>query len=149
MEQQNEELKELKDKIAKIEYVEIKEIKDEVNQIKLELNTDHILTKQAIDSNEKLSTTMDTIKTAMVELGQTVKDSNKVTSELATTVTKLNDKIDSVEVKMDKQFGEVNNKVKEIDDKAKIDWQLFIKNNWLGAVMGIGAIVYAISQFLK
>lgn len=145
MEQQIEEIKE---KINKIEYVELKNLKDEVNKIKLDLNTDNLLTKQSIESNEKLTSAMDTLKSTMIELAQSVKDGNKVTSELATTVTSLNGKVNSIEDKMGKSFKEVDERIQEIDGKSKIDIITWIRNNWFGTVMGVGAVVYAVTQIL-
>ena len=79
----NQELYDLKVKVNKIEYTEIKELKDEVQQVKIDLNTNNILTKQCIESNDKMSNTLDTLKDTMIEVAQSVKDSNRVTSELA------------------------------------------------------------------
>ena len=50
----NQELYDLKAKVNKIEYTEIKELKDEVQQVKIDLNTNNILTKQCIESNDKI-----------------------------------------------------------------------------------------------
>lgn len=49
----NQELHDLKAKVNKIEYTEIKELKDEIQQVKINLNTNNILTKQCIESNDK------------------------------------------------------------------------------------------------
>ena len=46
---------ELKDKVNKLEYTEIKKIKEDISQIKIDLNTNNILTKQSIETSKQLS----------------------------------------------------------------------------------------------
>ena len=136
----------LKSKLNKIEYTEIKELKEEIQEIKLNLNTNNLLTKQCTESNEKLSTTLETLKSTMIEIAQSVKDSNKVTSELTTTVKSLNDKINNVESTMGVKFNEVNERMDVIDDKGKFDIVEFLKHNAVGILLGVGALIYALSQ---
>lgn len=143
---EEKELDDLKSKLNKIEYTEIKEVKEEIQQIKIDLNTNNILTRQCTESNEKLAQTMDTLKTTMIEIAQSVKDSNKVTSELATTVKNLNDKVNNVESTMGKKFNEVNERMDTIDEKSKIDILGFLKSNIVGILLAVGALVYALSQ---
>lgn len=143
---EEKELDDLKSKLNKIEYTEIKEVKEEIQQIKIDLNTNNILTKQCTESNEKLAQTMDTLKTTMIEVAQSVKDSNKVTSELATTVKNLNDKVNNVESTMGKKFNEVNERMDTIDEKSKVDILGFLKSNIVGILLAVGALVYALSQ---
>ena len=143
---EDKESEDLKSKIDKLEYTEIKEIKEEIQEIKLNLNTDNILTKQCTESNEKLSTTLETLKSTMVEVAQSVKDSNKVTSELTATVKSLNDKVNNVESTMGKKFNEVNERMEAIDDKSKFDVVEFLKHNIIGILLGVGALIYALSQ---
>ena len=125
----SQELHDLKSKLNKIEYTEIKELKEEIQEIKLNLNTNNILTKQCTESNEKLSTTLETLKSTMIEVAQSVRDSNKVTSELATTVKDLNNKVNNVESTMGKKFNEVNERMDAIDNKSKFDILSFFKSS--------------------
>lgn len=143
---EEKELDDLKSKLNKIEYTEIKEVKEEIQQIKIDLNTNNILTRQCTESNEKLAQTMDTLKTTMIEIAQSVKDSNKVTSELATTVKNLNDKVNNVESTMGKKFNEVNERMDTIDEKSKVDILGFLKSNIVGILLSVGALIYALSQ---
>lgn len=143
---EDKELDDLKSKLNKIEYTEIKEVKEEIQQIKIDLNTNNILTRQCTESNEKLAQTMDTLKTTMIEIAQSVKDSNKVTSELATTVKNLNDKVNNVESTMGKKFNEVNERMDTIDEKSKVDILGFLKSNIVGILLSVGALIYALSQ---
>ena len=140
------ELEELKSKVSKIEYTEIKEIKEDIQRIKIDLNTNNILTKQCTESNEHLSQALDSLKSTMIEVAQSVKDSNKVTSELALNVLDLNDKFNNVENTMDRKFDEVNIRMDAIDDKSKFDIVEWLKSNWISLLLGVGAIVYALSQ---
>lgn len=143
---EDRELEDLKSKVDKIEYTEIKEIKQDIQSIKIDLNTNNILTKQCTESNEHLSQALDSLKTTMIEVAQSVKDSNKVTSELALNVRDLNDKFNNVENTMDRRFDEVNTRMNTIDNKSKIDIINWLNSNWIGIVMGAGAIIYALSQ---
>lgn len=140
---------ELKDKVNKLEYTEIKKIKEDVSQIKIDLNTNNILTKQSIETSKQLSEAMGSFKETMIEMGQSLKDGNRISSELAETVKNLNDKVDNVENKMSSKFSEFDSRIESIDDKSKIDILAWIKNNWFGCVMGIGALVYVITQFIN
>lgn len=142
----NRELEDLKQKVKKIEYTEIKEIKDDIQHIKIDLNTNNILTQQCTESNERLSNTLDSLKMTMVEVSQSMKDSNKVTSELALNVRDLNGKLNDVEKTMDTKFNEVNGRMDTIDEKSKIDFTDVLRTNWIGITMGVGALIYALSQ---
>jgi hypothetical protein len=135
-------LTDLEGKVKHLEYDEIAPLKKDINNIKINLAENNLLTKQTIESNEKLSDTMNTMRDTMVEITQSLKNGNRISGELTESVKALNGKVESVENKMEDKF-------KEIDEKAKIDWQQWVKNNWFGAIMGIGAILYAISQFMK
>ena len=53
---------ELKDKVNKLEYTEIKKIKEDISQIKIDLNTNNILTKQSIETSKQLSEAMGIFK---------------------------------------------------------------------------------------
>ena len=86
---------ELKDKVNKLEYTEIKKIKEDISQIKIDLNTNNILTKQSIETSKQLSEAMGSFKETMIEMGQSLKDGNRISSELAETVKNLNDKVDN------------------------------------------------------
>ena len=123
---------ELKSKINHLEYDEIKPLKEDVNEIKLKMNTNDLLTKQALENNEKLSHAIGTLKDTMVEISQSVKDSNRINGEITKTIEELNKKITSVEVR-----------INEIDDKSKLDIVLWLKNNWFG-IVGILGILYTI-----
>ena len=142
----SKEFDDLKAKVTKIEYVEIKELKEELQKVQLDLNTNNLLTKQCIDSNKKLSSTMDTLKDTMIEVAQSVKDSNRVTSELASTVKDLNDKVKNVESTMDKKFDEVNDRMDSIDDKSKVDILAWVKQNIVGILIGLGGLIFGLAQ---
>lgn len=138
-----EELQELKKKVEHLEYDEIKVIKEDVNDIKITLNTNNLLTKQLAESNDKLGTTMETFKNTMVDIVQSVKDANKVSSQLADTVEQLNKKISTIEQNTNNSLREFGDKLEEIDDKSKIDLLLWLRNNWIG-IVGVGGIIYTI-----
>lgn len=116
-----EELDELKKKINHLEYDEIKTLKDDITQIKIDLNTNNLLTQQSIKSNEKLSTTLESVQTAMFEITESLKDSNRISTELTQTVTNLNNKVDVLSDNTNERLQEFNNKIAAIDNKSKID----------------------------
>lgn len=138
----NENYEDLTKKIDNIEYKEIVPLKTEVNNLKVNIAENTLLTKQAIESSERLSETMQTMRDTMIEITQSLRNGNRISSELTESVKALNIKVDAVEDKMTQKFI-------EIDEKSKIDWQQWIKNNWFGAIMGIGVLLYAINQALK
>lgn len=116
-----EELDELKKKINHLEYDEIKTLKDDITQIKIDLNTNNLLTQQSIKSNEKLSTTLESVQTAMFEITESLKDSNKISTELTQSVSNLNNKVDVLSDNTNERLQEFNNKIAAIDNKSKID----------------------------
>ena len=126
------EFEELKKKIEHLEYDEIKPIKQDVNEMKITLSNNDLLTKQALESNQKLSSALDILKNTMVEVSQSVKDSNRINTEITKTIEELNKKIASVETK-----------IKEIDEKSKLDIVIWLKNNWFG-IVGILGVLYTI-----
>ncbi len=116
-----EELDELKKKVNHLEYDEIKTLKDDITQIKIDLNTNNLLTQQSIKSNEKLSTTLESVQTAMFEITESLKDSNKISTVLTQTVSNLNNKVDVLSDNTSERLQEFDNKITAIDNKSKID----------------------------
>lgn len=151
-----QEFEELRKKVNNLEYVELKEIKDNLIGLKIDLNTNNLLTQQAIDSNKKLSETMETFKTTMVEMSQSLRDGNKISSELAETVSKLNTKVDTIQNNVDEKFETLNGKIVEVDEKSKIDIVKIQKEKTkadIGKVLAcggiVGIIVSAIVEIVK
>lgn len=140
-----EDVHELKKKVDHLEYEELKPLKEQMNEIKISLSNNDLLTKQVMESNTKLNNTMDILKDTMVEIGQSVKDSNRVTEQLTSTVKQLGDKIANVERNTKESIDSFSSKLDEIDDKSKIDLLVWLKNNWLG-LFGIGGIIYTIAE---
>lgn len=127
-----DEFEEFKQRLHHLEYEEIRPIKEDISDMKIALNKNDLLTKQALETNSKLSNTIDVLKNTMVEISQSVKDSNRINNEITKTIEELNKKITSVEVR-----------INEIDDKSKLDIVLWLKNNWFG-IVGILGIIYTI-----
>lgn len=127
-----DEFEELRQKLHHLEYEEIRPIKEDISEMKIALNSNDLLTKQALETNSKLSNTIDVLKNTMVEISQSVKDSNRINNEITKTIEELNKKITSVEIR-----------INEIDDKSKLDIILWLKNNWFG-IVGILGIIYTI-----
>lgn len=138
---------ELKKKIDHLEYDEINPLKADMNEMKITLSNNDLLTKQALESNERLSRAIDVLKTTMVDVSQSVKDSNRINGEITRTIEELNKKITSVEVNTTENLKEFGKKIDEIDNKSKIDITLWLKNNWFG-IVGILGILYTILKEL-
>ena len=83
------EFDELKSKINHLEYDEIKPLKEDISDIKIKMNTNDLLTKQALECNEKLSGAIDILKNTMMEVSQSVKDSNRINTEITKTIEEL------------------------------------------------------------
>lgn len=137
----DETINELKHKVEKLEDTEIKGIKEDIGKIKVELATNNVLTQQCVVSNEKLGNTMDAIKDTMIELSQSVKNSNSSIGEINCRLDKLDDKVEN-------KFKSFNDKMGEIDSKSKFDIMVWIKDNFIGCAIVIASIIYFISQII-
>lgn len=133
----------LKKKVDHLEYDEINPIKEDINTMKITLSNNDLLTKQALESNERLSRAIDVLKTTMIEVSQSVKDSNRINSEITKTIEELNKKITLVETSTNESLKAFGEKIDEIDNKSKLDIVLWLKNNWFG-IVGIIGIIYTI-----
>lgn len=145
---EDREFNDLKSKVDKLEYVEIKGIKEDISNMKLELNTNNILTNQSIEANKKLTDTMDALKNTMVELAQNVKEGNHTTTLLADKVEILSNKVSDVEDKVETRLHGVDDEINKINDKSKIDWQTFVKDNWFSiSVLALGCAYMIFKAF--
>ena len=133
-----EDYQEVNKKIHHLEYDEIAPIKKDINDIKIQLAENNVLTNQAVATNEKLSDVIDTLKETMIEMAGSMKASNRVSEELAENVRNLSE-----------QFTVLDSKVNAIDDKAKIDVVRWIGNNFISIILLIGALGYAITKFIN
>lgn len=137
----------LKKKVDHLEYDEINPIKEDISQMKITLSNNDLLTKQALESNERLSKAIEVLKTTMVEVSQSVKDSNRINVEITKTIEELNKKISSVELSTNENLKAFGAKIEEIDNKSKLDIMLWLKNNWFG-IIGIIGILYTVIKSL-
>ena len=137
------EFDELKSKINHLEYDEIKPIKEDINEMKITLSNNDLLTKQALESNKKVSDSLEALKNTLVEVAQSVKDSNRINNEITKTIEELNKRIGSVENNTQETLKAFGEKIEEIDNKSKLDIMLWLKNNWFG-IIGIIGIIYAV-----
>ena len=142
------EFDELKSKINHLEYDEIKPMKDDINEMKITLSNNDLLTKQALDSNKKVSDSLEVLKGTMIEVSQSIKDSNRINNEITKTIEELNKKIGAVETNTQETLKTFGNKLEEIDNKSKLDIVLWLKNNWFGIVGIIGIIYTIIKTFI-
>ena len=137
----------LKKKVDHLEYDEINPMKEDISQMKITLSNNDLLTKQALESNERLSRAIDVLKTTMVEVSQSVKDSNRINVEITKTIEELNKKISSIETSTNDNLKAFGQKIEEIDNKSKLDIMLWLKNNWFG-IIGVIGIIYTVIKSL-
>jgi outer membrane murein-binding lipoprotein Lpp len=143
-----EKIQDLESKVNKLEYEEIKGIKEEIKTIQINLAENNILTRQSVESTDKLSDTLTTVKETMIQMSESMKTNNRVSEELASSVKSLNHQVNGLEDKMDCKFKEVDIKIREQEDKNKFDIMLWIKDNWISLVVGVGVIFYiALGKF--
>lgn len=135
-------IEDLKKRVDHLQYDEIKPLKEEINDMKVNLGNNDLLTKQAVESVKNFETIMESFKDTLIDIAQSVKESNRINGEITKTIEEMNNRITSVEKNTNERFN-------KIDERAKIDWQIFVKNNWLGIIMGVGALIYAIGQIIE
>lgn len=143
------EFEDLKKKIDHLEYDEINPMKDDINEIKITLTSNDLLIKQALESNKKVSDSLEVLKDTMVEVSRSVRDSNRINDEITKTIEELNKRICSVDNNTSNKFKELGDRIEEIDNKSKLDIILWLKNNWFGLVGIIGVIYAVISTVIK
>ena len=137
------EFEDLKKKIDHLEYDEINPMKDDINEIKITLTSNDLLIKQALESNKKVSDSLEVLKDTMVEVSRSVRDSNRINDEITKTIEELNKRISSVDNNTKDALEKFETKITEIDNKSKLDIVLWLKNNWFG-IVGILGIIYTI-----
>ena len=137
------ELEDLKKKIDHLEYDEINPMKEDINEIKVNISKYDLLIKQALESNRKVSDSLEVLKDTMVEVSRSVRDSNRINDEITKTIEELNKRISSVDNNTKDALDKFENKIIEIDNKSKLDIVLWLKNNWFG-IVGILGIIYTI-----
>lgn len=142
-------IEDLKKRVDHMQYDEIASIKDDINEIKIELNKNDILTQQAIESNKKLNETMDSFKETMISISTSIKENNKISQQLANTVDELNMKITKVEENTNVSIDKISAKLDEVDNKSKFDITSWLKNNFISVLITVGALSYVIYKIIE
>ena len=137
------EFEDLKKKIDHLEYDEINPMKEDINEIKLNIGRYDLLISQALESNKKVSDSLEVLKDTMVEVSRSVRDSNRINDEITKTIEELNKRISSVDNNTKDALEKFETKITEIDNKSKLDIMLWVKNNWFG-IVGVLGIIYTI-----
>ena len=141
------ELEDLKKKIDHLEYDEINPMKEDINEIKVNISKYDLLIKQALESNKKVSDSLEVLKDTMVEVSRSVRDSNRINDEITKTIEELNKRISSVDNNTKDALEKFETKITEIDNKSKLDIMLWMKNNWFG-IIGILGLIYTVIKNL-
>lgn len=124
-------------------------MKKDLIDMKITLSNNDLLTQQSVETTKKLSETMEVMKTTMVEVAQSVKDSNRINGEMTKTIEELSKKISSVESSTKQSINCFSEKLDKIDNKGKLDIVEWLKSKWFEVVTAIGVLIYAISQYVK
>lgn len=142
----------MEDLSKRVDYLErdkIPSIEKDISDIKVGLTENTLLTKQSIESSEKLAVTMENVKDCMTEMAQSLKDNNKISSELTQAVGTLNKKVEDTNSRMERKFNEVDERIENVNDKSKVDILSWMRDNWFKVVVSIGALGYVVSQIIK
>lgn len=142
-------MEELTQRLDYLERDKIPSIEKDIGEIKVGLTENTILTKQSIESSEKLANTMENVKDCMTEMAQSLKDNNKISSELTQAVSNLNQKVDETNSRMEHKFNEVDERIQNVNEKSKVDILSWAKENWFKLVLTIGALGYVIARIIS
>ena len=142
-------MEELSQRLDYLERDKIPAIEKDISDIKVGLTENTLLTKQSIESSEKLAVTMENVKDCMTEMAQSLKDNNKISSELTQAVGTLNKKVEDTNSRMERKFNEVDERIENVNDKSKVDILSWMRDNWFKVVVSIGALGYVVSQIIK
>ena len=80
---------------------------------------------------EKLPETMIDISKTMVSIQNELSNSNERIGEL------------------DNKFNSLKKQINDVDEEGKFNIRKCIKDNWIGIVMGAGALIYFFNQFMS
>ena len=133
-----DEIDDLRKRIDNLQYKELEPLKEKVNDFAVALERNNTLTDMCIKSNDKMSTTLDSVKDTMIKLSDSVTNANKISTQLTENVEKLNNKVDKME-----------ERIVSVDNKGKVDILTTIKENWiriLEAIVSLSVLAYIIGQ---
>ena len=142
-------MEELAQRVDYLERDKIPTIEKDINDIKIGLTENTLLTKQSIESSEKLASTMENVKDCMNEMAQSLKDNNKISSELTQAVGTLNKKVEDTNSRMERKFNEVDEKIEFVNEKSKVDLLSWMRDNWFKVVLTAGALGYVVTQIIS
>ena len=142
-------MEELAQRLDYLERDKIPSIEKDIGEIKLGLTENTILTKQSIESSEKLANTMENVKDCMSEMAQSLKDNNKISSELTQAVSNLNQKVEETNSRMEHKFNEVDERIQNVNEKSKVDILSWIRDNWFKLILTAGALGYVIARIIS
>lgn len=136
----------LEKRLDHIQYEEIKEIKETVSTMKIDMATNNLLTKQAVETSKELSATMSSVRETMLIMSENMKQGNK---ELSENMIALKDNIINLEDKVDSKFEDVNKRVSQIDNESKINVRVWLTKNAFSLATAISFLIYVIKDLVK
>lgn len=129
-----------------MQYDEIKEINETINKIKVEVATNNLLTKQAVDASKELSNTMTSVRETMLIMSENMKQGNR---ELSDNMICLKENIINLEEKVENRFENVNRKISSIDEEGKFNIRVWISENFVSLLTSIAFLGYVIYNSIK
>lgn len=109
----------------------VSKCEEKIGDMSVKLERNDILTQQCVNSFDKLSTAMNAVQLAMQEI-------TTVNKELAKDIGDVKNTVNSM-----------NGRLSEVEENGKINFITWIKNNWVGFFIGIGSLIYLVSQWVK
>lgn len=123
-------------------------------------HSDHVTRIKKVEKTcEELDDRLTDLDKTSAVTNQEVKDALKNLSKLPSVMEEINRTMLSMQKEisvsnqrigdLDGKFNSLSNKINEIDEDGKFNIRKCIKDNWLGIVMGAGALIYFFNQFMK
>ena len=141
------EIEELKDRIGYIEREKISKIEEDILQIRLGQTETNTLVKEFTKIMDKQNTTQEKMSIAMQEISYTNTRLVEKMNEVELKVDKTNENIKCVEINTAKKFEDVSKEIerqdeeiKKQDEKSKIDLLVILKNNLVAITLGVLSI---------
>lgn len=125
---------------------------ERLRQTEVRLERNNTLTEASNIAMEKMSNTMDSVKTTMCQLSNQIEQSNRIGEVLSKNVDSLGCRLVGLEGQVNEKIEAVSERIEKIDDKTKVDFAEFIKENLLKFLISggiIGSCIGVTQYFFK
>jgi len=139
---------------------EISSIYGQINQLdsrvtKLESTRPFLeeMIEREIATSEKLSETLQDVQVSMTKMNSKMDEQSKAIEDMkidfAEANKKTNERIEQVNQRQADNFGKIEKRMGEVEEKGKFDIQLFIKQNWPWIIVVLGLGMGYVADFIK